>query len=70
MVLLLYRHLNGKRIKTRMRESFDSRYCVLNLIFFVIILHTKTEVWKVKYESSFRLHPECHFTLLNKVNCK
>lgn len=32
-------------------ESFDFRYCVLNLIFFfVIVLRTKTEVWKVKYE--------------------
>ena len=59
-----------KKEEDEEEESFDSRYYFLNMIFFVIVLHTKTEVWKVKYESSFRRHPECHFAHQTQLQVK
>ena len=54
MVLLLSQEFKWKDEEgEEEEESFDSRYCSLILIFFFIVLRAKTEVWKVKYESSF-----------------
>ena len=67
MVLLLSQEFKWKDEEgEEEEESFDSRYCSLNLIFFSLFYVRKLKFGKL----NMKVHPESYFTLLIKLNCK